>query len=148
MLRTIWYMCIYVQHLLISLARGVKYFYNVELLHSLDKFQTNLIFYRGNIKQKHHFYRVAETIKVMSNAFAVILSQQRPVLVSTHAQNFFSWSSAKKMLQGNANCSAPKTVIGVTKVANERYLPYLQLCGKTFLWIFMYCRCKSGPKLG
>ena len=27
-------------------------------------------------------------------------------------------------------------------------LPYLQLWGNTFLWIFMYCRCKSGPKLG
>ena len=39
----------------------------------------------------------------------------------------------KKTFQGNANCSAPKTVIGVTKVANKRYLPYLQLCGKDFL---------------
>jgi hypothetical protein len=27
----------------------------------------------------------------------------------------------KKTLQGNANCSGPKTVIGVTKVANEIY---------------------------
>ena len=33
----------------------------------------------------------------------------------------------QKKMQGNANFSAPKTVIGVTKVANERYLPYLQL---------------------
>ena len=44
----------------------------------------------------------------------------------------------KKIIQGNANCSAPKTVIGVTKVRNERYLPYVQLCGKAdklFLWI-------------
>ena len=32
----------------------------------------------------------------------------------------------KKKLQGNANCTAPETVIVVTKVANERYLPYLQ----------------------
>ena len=53
----------------------------------------------------------------------------------------------KKFLQGFANCSAPKTVIGVRKVANERYLPYLQLCGNASMWIFMYCRCKSGPKL-
>ena len=118
------------QHLLISLARGIKYFNNVELLHPLDEFQTNLIFYRGKIQQKHHFYRVADTIKVMflfyvsllkikfvwklSSAFAVFLPQQRLVLVSAHAQNFFSWSSAKKTLQGNANFSAPKTVIGVT----------------------------------
>ena len=49
------------QHLLISLARGLKYFYDVELLYPLDEFQTNLIFYRGNIKQKHHIYRVANT---------------------------------------------------------------------------------------
>ena len=61
-----------------------------------------------------------------SDAFAVFLPQERPVSVSAHAQNFFSWSSAKKTLQGIANYSAPKTVIGVTKVANERYLPYLQ----------------------
>ena len=36
----------------------------------------------------------------------------------------------------------------VTKVANERYLPYLQLCRKAFFVNFMYWRCKSGPKLG
>ena len=46
-------------------------------------------------------------------------------------------------------CSlAPKTVIGMNKVANDRYLPYLQLCGNTFFVNVMYCRCKSGPKLG
>ena len=80
---------------LFSLARGIQYFYNVELLYPLDKFQKNLIFFKGNIKEKHHFYCVADTIKVMffvlcfsinikfvsnlSNAFAVILPQQRPV---------------------------------------------------------------------
>ena len=31
-------------------------------------------------------------------------------------------------LHRNANCSVPKTVTGVTKVANERYLPYIQPC--------------------
>ena len=153
------------QHLLTCLARGVKYFYNVELLFPLEEFQTNLIFYRGNIKQKHHFYCVATMIKERflcyvsilkikfvwnsSNAFAVNLPQQKPVLVSAHAQNFFSLSLAggKKTLQGNANCSAPKTVMGVTKVANEIYLPFLQLCGKFFV-NFMSWMCKSGPKLG
>ena len=83
-----------------------------------------------------------------SDAFAVILLQQKPVLVSAYAQNFFSWISAKKTLQRNASCSAPKTVIWVTMVANERYLTYRQLCGKASMWIFMYCRCKNGPKLG
>ena len=53
------------QHLLISLARGIKYVYNVELLYPLNEFQTNFIFYRGNITQKHHFYRVADTLKVL-----------------------------------------------------------------------------------
>ena len=84
----------------------------------------------------------------LSNTFGFILPQQRPVLVSANAQNFFSWSSAKKSVQGNANCSATRKVIGVTKAANERYLPYLQLCGKAFFVNFMYRRCKSGPKLG
>ena len=56
--------------------------------------------------------------------------------------------SGKKKFQGNANCSAPKTVIGLTNVANERYLPYLQLWEKAFFVNFMYWRCKSGPKLG
>ena len=45
---------------------------------------------------------------------------------------------SEKKFQGNANFSAPKTVIGVTKVANKRYLPYLQLCVNTFLMNFMY----------
>ena len=53
------------QHLLISLARGLKYFHDVELLYPFDEFQTNWIFYRENIKQKHHFYCVADMIKVM-----------------------------------------------------------------------------------
>ena len=40
-----------------------------------------------------------------SDAFAVILPQQRPVLVSSRDQNFFSWSLAKKTLQ--AHCTRP-----------------------------------------
>ena len=49
------------QHLLISLAMGIKYFNVVELLYPFDEFQTN--FYIGHIKLKHHFHCVAETIK-------------------------------------------------------------------------------------
>jgi hypothetical protein len=52
------------------------------------------------------------------------------------------------MLQGNTNCSAPNTNSGVSKVANERYLPYLQLCRKALMRIVMYFGCKSGRKLG
>ena len=66
-----------------------------------------------------------------SNAFAVILPQQRPVLFSAHAQNFFSWSCREMQIA--------QTVIGVTKVANERYLPYLPF----LLWI----SCIEGVKV-
>ena len=34
----------------------------------------------------------------LSDTFALILPQQRPVLVSAHAQNFSSWSLAKSDL--------------------------------------------------
>ena len=44
-----------VQHLLISLARGLRYFHYVELLCPFDEFQRNLIFNREHTKQKHHF---------------------------------------------------------------------------------------------
>ena len=67
-----------------------------------------------------------QSVLNLSDAFAVILPQQRPLIVSAHAQNFFRWSSAKKKkkkktLPGTLNCSAPKTIIGVDKVSNERY---------------------------
>ena len=37
-----------------------------------------------------------QNILNLSDTFAFILPQQRPVLVSAHAQNLFSWSSARK----------------------------------------------------
>ena len=37
----------------------------------------------------------------------------------------------------------PRQVIEVSKVANESYLRYLQLCGKAFLWI----PCIEGVKV-
>ena len=52
--------------------------------------------------------------------------------------------SGKKKLCRELQIAQPPRV---SKVANERYLPYLQFCGKTSMWIVMYCRCKSGPKL-
>ena len=51
---------------------------------------------------------------------------------------------AKTKLHRNRICSAPKIVTSVTRIANEIYLPYLQLCGKASMWMFMYFRCKSG----
>ena len=41
------------QHLLISLARGLRYFHDVELLRPFDEFQRNLIFKRKHTKQKN-----------------------------------------------------------------------------------------------
>ena len=34
------------------------------------------------------------------------------------------------------------------KVANEIYLIYLHFCGRASMWIFIYCRCKTGSKCG
>ena len=53
------------QHLLIILARGLRYFHDVELLCPSDEFQRNWIFNREHTKQKHQFYRVGHTLKVM-----------------------------------------------------------------------------------
>ena len=53
------------QYLLISLARGLKYFNDLELHCPLDVFQTNWIFNRETKKDKHHFYCVGHTLKVM-----------------------------------------------------------------------------------
>ena len=141
------------QHILIILARGLKYFYDIELLYPLDEFQTNWIFFRGNIKHKHLFYRVGDTIKVMF--LFHVSSIKDPICLklvkcfcycSASTKTSFGFCSRSKLLrlkfgnnnkklQGNANYSALKAVIGMTKVANEIYLPYLQLCGKAFLRI-------------
>ena len=50
---------------------------------------------------------------------------------------------AKTTLQGNANCSTPKTVTGLTKMANEIYLPYLQHCGR----LKCECSCTVGVRV-
>ena len=55
----------YVWWLLISLARGLKKIPDVEILCPSEEFQTNWIFNREHKIQKHHFYCVANTIKVM-----------------------------------------------------------------------------------
>ena len=43
-----------------------------------------------------------------SDAFAVILPQQTPVLVSAHAQNFFSCSLSKNKLAGKWKLLSPQ----------------------------------------
>ena len=54
------------------------------------------------IEFKHLNMLKIQNVGKSSDTFAFILPQQRPVLVSAHAQNFLNWSWAKKMLQGNA----------------------------------------------
>ena len=69
--RLIWYRCSNMclktcnTSLFNSLARGLRYFHDVELLYPSDKFQRNWIFDREHTKHKHHFYCVADTIKLM-----------------------------------------------------------------------------------
>ena len=53
----------------------------------------------------------------------------------------------KKNFAGKYKLLSPNTATGVSKVSNERYLPYLQLCGKALMRIFMYFGYKSGWKL-
>ena len=49
-----------------------------------------------------------QNVSKVSDAFAVILPQQRPVLVFAHAQNFFSWSLAKKNVGGKCKLLSPQ----------------------------------------
>ena len=48
-----------------------------------------------------------------SDTFAFIMPQQRQVLVSAHAQNFFSWSSAEKKLSREIQIAQPQYYMGV-----------------------------------
>ena len=90
------------QHLLNSLARGLKYFNNVELLNPLGESQTNLIFYRGNIKLKHHFYRVADTIKLMF--LFCVFSIKDPICLK-FVRCFCCYSASAKTSFGFCSCS-------------------------------------------
>ena len=150
-------------HLWIDLARGLKYFDDVELVYPPDPFQVCSIFNMftenynkprlpaANTAQGFYFF-CCEHIKDPTNLkrvryFCFYPASKKTSFGFCSCSELLQLKFGKKKLQRNANCSAPKTVIGVTKVANERYLPYLQLCGIASMWIFMYCRCKSGPKL-
>ena len=94
------------------------------------------------MKQKHYFYRVADTIKLMFLFYVYLLkikfADLNLLLFCLNKDHFWfllmrRTSSAEVWQMGNANCSAPKTVIWVTMVANEKYLPYLKLCVQAFL---------------
>ena len=151
------------QHLLISMARSFKYFHNVELLYPSDEFQTLWIFNMFTCLYSIPWYMWptlswglnlnmwtcwrSKVFEIRQIRFAFILHQQRPVFISAHAQNFFSWSLAKKNLAGKRKLLSLQDSYRVSKVANERYLTYLQFCEKALLRILMYFGCKSGRKL-
>ena len=121
------------------------------------------IFYKGNIKQKYHFYFVADTIKVIffflcffywrSNLFETC--QGLLLLFCLNKDQFWflfmlRTSSAevrRKKLCREMQIARPQESYRVTKFSNERYLPYLKPCGKALMCIFMYCRCKMSPKI-
>ena len=137
------------QYLLISLARSFKYFRHVELLYPSDNFQTLWIFNMFSCSKSIPWY--LWTIRIWRIEFELVEDLKCLKLFwcfccySASTKTSFGFCSCSELLQlkfdeqtlqGNANCSAQKTGIGVIKVANERYLPYLQLCGKAF-----FCEC-------
>ena len=145
------------------MARSFKYFHDVELLYPSDEFQTLWIFNMFTCSYSIPWYmcptrswglnlnmwscwrsKVFEICQILLLLFCLNKDQFWFLLM-------LRTSSAevrlKKKMQGKTNCSALNTVTGVSKVANKKYLPYLQLCGKALMIIFMYCGCKSGQKL-
>ena len=90
------------QHLLISLARGLRYFHDVELLCPSDEFQRNWIFNREHTKQKHHFYRVADTIKLMF--LFCVFSIKDPICLKL-VRCFCCYSASTKTSFGFCSCS-------------------------------------------
>ena len=84
------------------LARDLKYFHNVELLYSSDKFQTNWIFCTEHRKQKHHFYRLADTINVMFLFFR--FSNKDPICLKL-VRCFCCYSASTKTSFGFCSCS-------------------------------------------
>ena len=83
----------------------------------------------------------------VSDAFAVILAQQRPVLVSAHAQNFFSWNSLKKKLKKRCRemliAQPPRQVSGWLRLQMKDFYHIYNFVKKLFLWIL----CIEGLKV-
>ena len=76
------------------------------------------------------FYEYIEVSKCLKlfRYFWFYSASKRQVLVSVHAQSFFIW--AKKNFAVKCKLLIPKNSYRVTKSANEKYLPYLKLCGR------------------
>ena len=133
------------QHLFISMARSFKYFHDVELLYPSDEFQTLWIFNMFTCSYLIPWYmwptqswglnlnmqtcwrsKVFEICQILFLLFC-LKKDQFFFLLMLRNSSAEVWQ--KKTLQGNTNFSAANTVTEVSKVANERYLPYKQLWG-------------------
>ena len=111
-------------------------------------------------QKKHHFYCVADTLKVMVWFFCFSIKDQ---ICLKLIRCFCCYSASTKSSFGFCSCSeflqlkfgdekklyremqiaqSPRQLY-VWQVANERYLPYLQLCGQAFLFIL----CIIGVKV-
>ena len=146
------------QHLLISLARCLKYFHDVELLYPS---QTFLIFNMFTCSSSIPWYLWptqswglclnmwtcwrSKTFQTHQMLLLLFFFNKDQFCILLMLKIIFSWSLAKKRVQANANCSAPNTVIGVQMKDIYHFYNFVK---KASIWIFIYCRCKSGSQVG
>ena len=90
------------QHLLISLARGIKYFYDVELLYPLEEFQTNLIFSKRKHKIKTSLLFCGRHNK--SDVFVLCFSIKEQISLKL-VKCFCFYSASTKTSFGFCSCS-------------------------------------------
>ena len=89
-------------------------------------------------------YQIHQTWN-LSDTFAYVLPKKGKLWFLLMLRTYSAKVWQTKTLHKNANCSAPKTIRRLTKVANKIHLPYLHVCKKAL--ILIYCWCKSGHKL-
>ena len=146
------------------MARSFKYFHNVELLYPSDEFHVLWIFNKFTCSYLIPWHMwPTQKWGLNLNMWTCWRSKELEIcqilflLFCLNKDQFWfllmlKTSSAevrqrRKNLAGKYKLLSPKTVTGLSKVANERYLPYLQLCEKALISILMYFWCKSGRKL-
>ena len=83
-------------------GKGHKIFWQCWTTYPSDEFQTNWIFYAEHRKHKHHFYRVADTIKVMFLFFC--FSIEEPICLK-FVRCFCCYSASTKTSFGFCSCS-------------------------------------------
>ena len=145
------------------MARSLENIHNVEPLYPSDKFQTLWIFNVFTCSYLIPWYMWPTgcwglNLKMWTCWISKVFEIHQTLLLLFCLKKDKFWFllmlgtasvkvPQKKKKLGNTNCSAPNIVTGVSKVANDRYLPYQQLCGKALMRILMNFGCKSGQKL-